>query len=251
MCIAEFFLLLSRNLFYNNCSKQTWFHDRSFSLPPEYSESTIPKGMENPYKDGFLMATNLVDVPTLPTNITDYRMVLDPVAYKVTERIQLATQHYLLGVFSSESYQVANYGIGGQYGAHWDASDSLSGSKELPVDQQVYSKATGDRMSTFMAYLSDVEVGGSTAFPLLGIAAQPSKGDGVFWINLESSGKLNSLTSHSGCPVIVGSKWITNKWINYFDQYEKFKCRSKDGDAFEALNLFRQQNLALGKYYLK
>ena len=148
---------------------------------------------------------------------------------------------------------MANYGIGGQYGAHFDANDKL-GANEKPHDMQdVYHKAVGDRISTFMAYLNDVEAGGSTAFPLLGIASQVAKSDAVFWINLKSSGRLHPLTSHSGCPVIVGSKWITNKWINYFDQYEKFPCSlSKSKDTFDSLHVYRDQNLAILKdYYLK
>ena len=79
----------------------------------------IPEGVENPYKDGYLMAENMKGMPILPTNITAYTTILDHVAYKFSQRIQLATQHYLLGVFSSESYQVANYGIGGQYGNYF------------------------------------------------------------------------------------------------------------------------------------
>ena len=101
-------------------SKQTWFHDRTFSLPLEYMEQNIPKGVENPYKDGYLMAENMKGLPILPTNVTAYMNIIDKISFKVSKRIQLATQHYLLGVYSSESYQVANYGIGGQYGKNFE-----------------------------------------------------------------------------------------------------------------------------------
>ena len=29
---------------------------------------------------------------------------------------------------------------------------------------------------------------------------------------------------HGGCPVLVGSKWITNKWIHSHDQFLKYPC---------------------------
>ena len=135
-------------------------------------------------------------------------------------------------------------------GTHWDSSGYLD-HKNPTKRNPVYSDAIGDRISTFMAYLSNVEVGGATVFPRLGISSQPIPGDAVFWINLESSGPVNPLTSHNGCPVIVGSKWITNKWINYFDQFEKFKCSIDiDKDSFDALPRFRSQSMAIGKFHL-
>ena len=79
-------------------------------------EQNIPKDVKNPYKDGYLMAENMRSLPVLPTNVTAYMKIVDKTSFKITKRIQMATQHYLLGVYSSESYQVANYGIGGQYG---------------------------------------------------------------------------------------------------------------------------------------
>ena len=83
-------------------------HDKTFQLPDDYMEQVIPKGIENPYKDGYLMASNMKTVPVLPTNITKYMQVVDAIALKVSKRIQLATQHYLMGVFSAESYQVSS-----------------------------------------------------------------------------------------------------------------------------------------------
>lgn len=205
-------------------SKQTWLQDMTFNLPEEFLKLNIPENIENPYKEGYLIANNLLTPPKVPTNYTIYRQILDPIGFKITQRIQMATQMHLTGLYSSEPYQVANYGIGGQYGPHFDSKGTFEKKPEIQAEEQLFYKMVGDRIATFMAYLSDVQMGGLTSFPRLGLASKPNRGDAVFWLNLQSNGAINRLTSHSGCPVIVGSKWITNKWIQYYDQFQNFKC---------------------------
>uniref|UniRef100_T1GCC6 procollagen-proline 4-dioxygenase n=2 Tax=Eukaryota TaxID=2759 RepID=T1GCC6_MEGSC len=95
--------------------------------------------------------------------------------------------------------QVSNYGMGGHYGPHYDCfGDKLS---QTPYNEE------GDRISTAMFYASDVEFGGSTAFPKLRLNVKPRKGSMVFWYNLHTSGKKDFRSLHAGCPVIKGSKW--------------------------------------------
>uniref|UniRef100_A0A8C2Z081 Prolyl 4-hydroxylase subunit alpha 3 n=1 Tax=Cyclopterus lumpus TaxID=8103 RepID=A0A8C2Z081_CYCLU len=55
-----------------------------------------------------------------------------------------------------EYLQVVNYGIGGHYEPHFDHATSPS--------SPVFKLKTGNRVATFMIYLSSVEAGGSTAF---------------------------------------------------------------------------------------
>ena len=43
------------------------------------------------------------------------------VANRLSWRIQLATRMHVLSFLGGEMYQVANYGIGGQYHKHYDA----------------------------------------------------------------------------------------------------------------------------------
>ncbi len=94
---------------------------------------------------------------------------------KVTNRISLATRMPRIKSYAgSEPYQVANYGLGGVYNHHTDAGGE--GAPPLPGPED-----HGDRIQTFMAYLSDVEAGGATAFTNLGLAVWPSKGDAITW----------------------------------------------------------------------
>ena len=55
--------------------------------------------------------------------------------------------------------------------------------------------------------------GGNTAFPRLGIAVTPTKGAAVFWHNIKRSGRTDMAMLHGGCPVLLGSKWVANKWV--------------------------------------
>lgn len=61
--------------------------------------------------------------------------------------------------------------------------------------------------------LSDVQKGGGTAFPYLKLLIAPRKGSAILWFNLKTSGEGDVYTRHAGCPVLLGSKWVANKWI--------------------------------------
>uniref|UniRef100_A0A8D2LEQ2 procollagen-proline 4-dioxygenase n=1 Tax=Varanus komodoensis TaxID=61221 RepID=A0A8D2LEQ2_VARKO len=111
------------------------------------------------------------------------------------------------GVLTVANYRVANYGMGGQYEPHFDFSR-----KEEP--DAFKSLGTGNRVATFLNYMSDVEAGGATVFPDFGAAIWPKKGTAVFWYNLFRSGEGDYRTRHAACPVLVGCKWVSNKWFH-------------------------------------
>ncbi|KAH7947574.1 hypothetical protein HPB52_013579 [Rhipicephalus sanguineus] len=138
---------------------------------------------------------------------------------RLSRRIAVVTG---LSLESAEPYQVANYGLGGHYTPHQDGYKFDSVPDHVDI-------ADGNRLATMLMYLSNVAAGGATAFVNLGIAVKPRVGDALFWYNVEAydgsefpgqmsfwhqKRKADPLTTHVGCPVLWGSKWIVTKWIH-------------------------------------
>uniref|UniRef100_A0A1A8DPZ6 Prolyl 4-hydroxylase subunit alpha-1 n=1 Tax=Nothobranchius kadleci TaxID=1051664 RepID=A0A1A8DPZ6_NOTKA len=138
----------------------------------------------------------------------------DPMIEKINQRIEDLTG---LEMDTAEELQVANYGVGGQYEPHFDfgRKDEPDAFKEL---------GTGNRIATWLFYMSDVTAGGATVFPDVGAAVWPQKGSAVFWYNLFASGEGDYSTRHAACPVLVGNKWVSNKWIHERGQEWRRPC---------------------------
>ncbi|XP_050294384.1 prolyl 4-hydroxylase subunit alpha-1 isoform X2 [Anthonomus grandis grandis] len=112
-----------------------------------------------------------------------------------------------LNMKSSEELQVVNYGIGGHYEPHFDFArkEETNAFKNL---------GTGNRIATVLYYMSDVPQGGATVFPEIRATVWPKKGTAAFWYNLFPSGDGDARTRHAACPVLAGSKWVSNKWLH-------------------------------------
>ncbi|XP_072293059.1 prolyl 4-hydroxylase subunit alpha-1b isoform X2 [Eucyclogobius newberryi] len=138
----------------------------------------------------------------------------DQVVDILNERIEDITG---LEMDTAEELQVANYGMGGQYEPHFDfgRKDEPDAFKEL---------GTGNRIATWLFYMSDISAGGATVFPDVGAAVWPQKNSAVFWYNLFASGEGDYSTRHAACPVLVGNKWVSNKWIHERGQEWRRPC---------------------------
>nr|APU50758.1 prolyl 4-hydroxylase subunit alpha-1-like protein 359 [Saccoglossus kowalevskii] len=142
------------------------------------------------------------------------------VVRRVDKRIEYLTGLSTLEPDHAEQLQVVNYGIGGQYDPHYDFKKDVGEDKNM-VD---YIHASQNRIATWMFYLSDVDAGGYTAFTAIKTIVKPIKNAAVFWWNLLPSGERDYRTLHAACPVLLGSKWVANKWIHNGGQEFRRPC---------------------------
>lgn len=110
-------------------------------------------------------------------------------------------------VENGEGIQILNYQIGGEYKTHFDYF-----SPEDP-GSAVHLAKGGQRVSTLVMYLNDVEQGGETIFPSIHLAVSPKKGSAAYFEYCNDLGQVDTMSLHGGVPVIAGEKWIATKWM--------------------------------------
>lgn len=74
-----------------------------------------------------------------------------------------------------------------------------------------------DRYATILVYLRDVERGGETVFPELGISVRPVKGRALVWNSMDSEGNCDPTTIHKAKRVESGHKIILQRWYYYMN----------------------------------
>lgn len=124
----------------------------------------------------------------------------------VVARVSARVAHFTgLSMATAEELQVVNYGIGGHYEPHFDFARK---------QENAFEKFNGNRIATVLFYMSEVAQGGATVFTELGLSVFPVRRAAAFWLNLHASGEGDLATRHAACPVLRGSKWVSNKWIH-------------------------------------
>ncbi|XP_063444800.1 prolyl 4-hydroxylase subunit alpha-2-like isoform X1 [Mytilus trossulus] len=144
----------------------------------------------------------------------------DIVVERVNRRISAVTK---LEMDTAEDLQIANYGIGGHYEPHFDFARKEESNAFKGLN-------TGNRIATWLSYMSDVEAGGATVFPYIGVKIFPKRGMAAFWYNLYKNGDGIYDTRHAACPVLVGTKWVSNKWIHERGQEFRRPCGLEEDD---------------------
>lgn len=128
----------------------------------------------------------------------------------------------------SEPYMCGNYGIGGHY---WTHPDYHNPNPEFWLQPG----SVGNRVATILTILDAPTAGGATVWPYAGISVFPEKGSAVFWHNVRASDMPDTFTRHAACPVLIGQKWIGNKWVGYNAQWNKNNCGLQLFDGFKSI----------------
>jgi len=128
----------------------------------------------------------------------------------------------------AEALQIGRYTSGQKYESHVDTDPSHD----------------VERPATLLIYLSDVEAGGDTLFPLSRreecqnrwhnkddgtrtfgcarccdsdvpgtIRVRPKRGNAILFFNHQLDGRIDPLSEHAACPVRAGEKWIAQRWF--------------------------------------
>lgn len=108
---------------------------------------------------------------------------------------------------NGEGFQVLCYPAGAETKAHFDFLQASNDANRASIAR------SGQRVSTLIAYLNDVDHGGETVFPRLGLSVLPQRGNAVYFEYCNSRGQVDPSSLHGGNPVLSGEKWVLTKWM--------------------------------------
>lgn len=108
-------------------------------------------------------------------------------------------------VENGEGLQILHYQNGERYLPH---NDYFEPNATSPSTHLVRS---GNRVGTFLMYLSTPDHGGCTSFPESNIRVNCIKGNALFFSYHAANASTKTL--HGGDPVLVGEKYVATKWL--------------------------------------
>ena len=113
-----------------------------------------------------------------------------------------------------EPVSIQRYLPGQEYKPHYDGF-LLDEMEDMPESSKI--KEGGNRCVTMIAYLNNVQDGGGTVFPVLGLAIQAVQGRVLMFGNLDENKIPHPASLHMGLPPENGDKWIITFWFREKD----------------------------------
>jgi prolyl 4-hydroxylase len=172
-------------------------------------------GYEQSYAGGKLLADGTYErgysnVRTSSNTWCEHECYKDPIIKGVIDRITNITQ---IPEENSEFLQLLKYQEGEFYKTHHDYLN-------FGLERQC-----GVRLMTVFLYLNEVEEGGGTEFPKLGLTVYPKRGRALIWPSVkdEDPDQPDPRTDHGALPVLKGVKYGANAWIHQRDFKNPFK----------------------------
>lgn len=126
--------------------------------------------------------------------------ILRRIEARVAELVGLPGSH-------CEDISVIHYPEGGEFLPHVDFLEPD------PAGPRVFG-SEGDRIATVVVYLNQVEKGGATCFPALGLEVCPQTGSALYFAYQQPDGARDAASLHAGRPVLRGEKWIATFWFH-------------------------------------
>ncbi|EEC09959.1 prolyl 4-hydroxylase alpha subunit, putative, partial [Ixodes scapularis] len=150
-----------------------------------------------------------------------------PVAARVNQYLQsLLGLGTLYSKDEAEKYQLANYGIGGHYVPHHDYLEETLTSRHVSIVTRLF----GDRVATLMIYMSDVEEGGATVFPSLGVRVSPKKVSMQF---IRAVMRWVAFTLREVCVSFCCA--VANKWFGSYSNVFRMPCSTNQNASLGPL----------------
>ncbi len=159
-----------------------------------------------------LVASTVVDPQTGQDVVAGYRnsqgMFFRPGENQLIARLDRRFAELMqLPLENGEGLQVLCYGPGGATAPHFDFVAPTNAANQASVAR------SGQRISTLLVYLNDVDGGGETVFPRAGWSIQPHAGNAIYFESCNRRGQLDPQSLHAGQPVVRGEKWVVTKWM--------------------------------------
>lgn len=161
---------------------------------------------------GQLQPSATVDPLTGENQVKDHRTsqgtFLKSEGNELVQRVERRIAEVMnVPVSHGEALHVLHYQVGAEYRPHFDYFDPANTGFHATLQRG------GQRISTLIVYLNDVEDAGDTIFPKIHLSVVPKKGAAVYFEYVNESGQLDELTLHGGAPVLAGEKWVATKWM--------------------------------------